>query len=168
MAGWHHRLHGRESEWTPGVGDGQGGLACCNKWGRKESDTTERLNWTDTTKLSTVEETQNLWGYHEDHLALRFSHYVPWNYTISWRHIRTIVGTKRGGQAGGTWDFRITGELVAQSCPTLCNPMDCSLPGSSVLEILQANIESGLPLSPPEHLQGSNPCLLHCRQVSEL
>ena len=41
-----HRLNGREFEWTPGVGDGQGGLACCNLWGRKESDTTERLNWT--------------------------------------------------------------------------------------------------------------------------
>ena len=47
MAGWHHRLDGRESEWTPGVGDGQGGLACCDSWDRKESDTTERLNWTD-------------------------------------------------------------------------------------------------------------------------
>ena len=45
MAGWHHWLDGRESEWTPGVGDGQGGLACCDSWGRKESDTTERLNW---------------------------------------------------------------------------------------------------------------------------
>ena len=45
MAGWHHRLDGRESEWTPGVGDGQGGLACCDSWGRKESDTTEWLNW---------------------------------------------------------------------------------------------------------------------------
>ena len=45
MAGWHHRLDGRESEWTPGVGDGQGGLVCCDSWGRKESDTTERLNW---------------------------------------------------------------------------------------------------------------------------
>ena len=45
MAGWHHRLDGHESEWTPGVSDGQGGLACCNSWGRKESDTTERLNW---------------------------------------------------------------------------------------------------------------------------
>ena len=33
--------------WTPGVGDGQGGLACCDSWGRKESDTTERLNWTE-------------------------------------------------------------------------------------------------------------------------
>ena len=47
MAGWHHWLDGHESEWTPGVGDGQGGLACCNSWGRKESDMTEPLNWTD-------------------------------------------------------------------------------------------------------------------------
>ena len=45
MAGWHHRLDGREFEWTPGVGDGQGGLVCCSPWGRKESDTTEWLNW---------------------------------------------------------------------------------------------------------------------------
>ena len=41
------RLDGRESEWTPGDGDGQGGLACCDSWGRKESDTTERLNCTE-------------------------------------------------------------------------------------------------------------------------
>ena len=47
MAGWHHGLDGHESEWTPGDGDGQGGLACCNSWGCKESDTTERLNWTE-------------------------------------------------------------------------------------------------------------------------
>ena len=46
-AGWHHRLDGRESERTPGDGDGQGGLACCDSWDRKESDTTERLNWTE-------------------------------------------------------------------------------------------------------------------------
>ena len=45
MAGWHHWLNGREFEWTPGDGGGQGGLACCNSWGRKESDMTERLNW---------------------------------------------------------------------------------------------------------------------------
>ena len=47
MAGWHHWLDGCESEWTLGVGDGQGGLACCNSWDRKKSDTTERLNWTE-------------------------------------------------------------------------------------------------------------------------
>ena len=47
MAGWHHWLDGSESEWTPGVGDGQEGLACCDSWGHKESDMTERLNWTE-------------------------------------------------------------------------------------------------------------------------
>ena len=51
VAGWHHWLDGRESEWTPGVGDGQGGLVCCNSWGRKESDTTELLNWTEAILL---------------------------------------------------------------------------------------------------------------------
>ena len=45
MAGWHHRLNGREFQWTLGVGDGQGGLSYCSPWGRKDSDTTERLNW---------------------------------------------------------------------------------------------------------------------------
>ena len=53
MAGWHHWLDGRESEWTLGVGDGQGGLACCDSWGRKESDTTEWLNWTELIKGKT-------------------------------------------------------------------------------------------------------------------
>ena len=47
MAGWYHGLDGHESEWTPGAGDGQGGLAWCNSWGCKQSDTTERLNWTE-------------------------------------------------------------------------------------------------------------------------
>ena len=44
MAGWHYPLDGHEFEYTPGVGDGQGGLAYCYSWGRKESDTTDRLN----------------------------------------------------------------------------------------------------------------------------
>ena len=48
MAGWYHRLDGPESKWTLGVGDGQGGLACCNSWDRKELDTTDRLNWAET------------------------------------------------------------------------------------------------------------------------
>ena len=52
MAGWHHRLDGPEFEWTPGVGDGQGGLACCNSWGHKESDRTEWLNWTESQDLN--------------------------------------------------------------------------------------------------------------------
>ena len=47
MAGWHHRLNGLRFGWTPGVGDRQGGLVCCGLWDRKESDTTEQLNWTE-------------------------------------------------------------------------------------------------------------------------
>ena len=43
MVGWYHRLDGHVFGWTLGVGDGQGGLACCSAWGRKESDTTEQL-----------------------------------------------------------------------------------------------------------------------------
>ena len=44
MVGWHHRLNGPGFGWTPGVGDGKGGLACWDSWGLKESDMTERLN----------------------------------------------------------------------------------------------------------------------------
>ena len=47
MAGWHHLFDGCEFGWTQGVGDGQGGLACCNSWGRKESDITEQTKLTD-------------------------------------------------------------------------------------------------------------------------
>ena len=52
MAEWHHRLDGHEFEQAPGVGDGQGGLACCSPWGHRESDTTERLNRTELMRLS--------------------------------------------------------------------------------------------------------------------
>ena len=48
MTGWHHQLNAHEFGWTLGVGDGQGGLACCDSWGRKELDMTESLNWTET------------------------------------------------------------------------------------------------------------------------
>ena len=68
MAEWHHWLDGRESGWTPGVGDGQGGLACCNPWGRIESDMTERL-----TELKYI------------HIVLWFkNHYNP---TLSFCHL---------------------------------------------------------------------------------
>ena len=47
MVGWHHRLNGQEFEQALGDGDGQGSLACCSPWGRKESDTIEQLSWTE-------------------------------------------------------------------------------------------------------------------------
>ena len=45
--GWHHQLNRDEFEQAPGIGDGQGSLACCSPWGLKESDMTEQLNWTE-------------------------------------------------------------------------------------------------------------------------
>ena len=48
MAGWHYRCNGHELRQTLGDGERQGGLVCCGPWGHKESDTTKRLNWTDT------------------------------------------------------------------------------------------------------------------------
>ena len=50
MVGWHHWLNEHGFVWTPGVGEGQGGLACCSSWGHQESDTTEQLNWTEDIK----------------------------------------------------------------------------------------------------------------------
>ena len=51
MVGWHHQHNGHEFGWAPGVGVRQGGLVCCSSWGRKESDTTEQLNWTELNSL---------------------------------------------------------------------------------------------------------------------
>ena len=54
MVGWHHQLNGHGFGWTPGVGDGQGGLVCCGSWDPKELDTTEWLNWTELVALGNV------------------------------------------------------------------------------------------------------------------
>ena len=54
IVGWHHQLDGHEFEWTLGVGDGQGGLACCDSQGRQESDTTEWLKWTELNYISST------------------------------------------------------------------------------------------------------------------
>ena len=74
MAGWHYWLDGRESEWTPGIGDGQVGLACRDAWGRKESDTTERLNW--------LTDWPNLYSGVYFAFPLIPSTFVNWNFSI--------------------------------------------------------------------------------------
>ena len=51
VVGWYHWLNGHEFEWTPGVGDEQGGLACCDSWGHKESDWATELNWTELSEI---------------------------------------------------------------------------------------------------------------------
>ena len=66
MAGWHCWVDGRESEWTPGVGDGQGGLACCDSGGRKESDTTEWLIWSGLSGKAFLKRLCNKTWYNED------------------------------------------------------------------------------------------------------
>ena len=82
MAGWHHRLNGHESEWTPGVGDGQGGLACCDTWGRKELDTTERLNWTDTFPVLIM---INLGGKNRIQLFLKWRNLLKEHFSSFWK-----------------------------------------------------------------------------------
>ena len=52
MVRWHHQLNGHLFGWTLGVVDGQGGMSCCSSWGHKESDMTERLNWTESVDLA--------------------------------------------------------------------------------------------------------------------
>ena len=122
MAGWHHRLDGRESEWTPGAGDGQGGLACCDSQGRKEWDMTERLNWNELTwnnpTSQGVQKRKNYLMYSKCSTNNGYSYF-----NILTDPVKVKVKV-----------------LVAQLCPTLCNPMDCSAPGSSVHGILQAGI----------------------------
>ena len=103
--GWHHRLNGQGFGWTPGVGDGQGDLVWCSSWSCRESDMTERLNWTELTLLHLLK----LW--------------IP---------LTTAF-----------WDCC----SVAMLCPTLCNCMDYSLPGFSVLQLSPGVCSNSCPLS---------------------
>ena len=68
MTGCHHWLYWHESEWTPGFGDGQGGLACCDSWGRKELDMTEWLNWSDSKVLICKNELEFLSPIYENNV----------------------------------------------------------------------------------------------------
>ena len=91
MAGWHHWLDGRECEWTPGVGDGQGGLACCNSWGRKQSDTSERLNWTDWCVCVCVCVCMTVNCNYDSLLSFNISVYISSHTDILFLHQRTMM-----------------------------------------------------------------------------
>ena len=77
MAVWPHWLDGRESEWSPGVGDGQGGLVCCESWGRKGSDMTERLNWTELRRQQLLSTFADLCSESSSHGQYRRHHHPP-------------------------------------------------------------------------------------------
>ena len=106
MAGWRHCLDGRESEWTPGDGDGQGGLACCDSWGRKELDMTEQLNWTELNFWITTEnqrgnsygnKTSNYCNFSvkctefDRELELPLSNTQNWNYLCQMHSFKNLV-----------------------------------------------------------------------------
>ena len=111
MASW---LNGHEFEQALGVGDGQGGLACCSPWGRKESDTTEWLNW-----LAEIRR----WGS------------KGWKFQLCRRVSSADLMYNPGTVVNTTMPV-----LVTQPCPTLRDPMDCGPPGSSVHGVLPRRI----------------------------
>ena len=84
IAGWHHCLDACEFEWTPGVCDGQGGLACWNSWGRKESDMTERLNWTEYITVLIWSPLRFSMKYivEQKHCVQKWSLVCLWNYQV--------------------------------------------------------------------------------------
>ena len=96
MAGWHHRFDGCEFEWTPGDGDGQGGLACCDSWGCKELDMTKRLNWTELNAItnhlrnlhSWPDQVLSLWSGSTDSKTLDYQRTNPREYRIVRTHTR--------------------------------------------------------------------------------
>ena len=100
MAGWHHWLDGRESEWTPGVGNGQGVLPCCDSWGHSESDTTEQLDWIDacTERLLRVKSQRTSPGHMS--LALRrrlhFKIHFSWGVCVHFRRLSWHQFTSEG------------------------------------------------------------------------
>ena len=71
MIGWHHWWGGHLFEYVPGVGDGQGSLACCSPWGRKDLNTTEQLNWSRFSNVRLYETLLN--AAHQAPLSMRFS-----------------------------------------------------------------------------------------------
>ena len=133
MVGWHHWLNGHEFDQTPGNGEGQGSLVCCSPWGHKELDTTERLN--ESNKC-------------QEHLvwSLTLGECSRKDRTVK-KALVSLLGLKtclypllpgiRAGFQNPSFSFfcslfPVRFSSVAQSCPTLCNPMDCSMPGLPV------------------------------------
>ena len=120
MVGWHHWLNGHGFGWTPGVGDRQGGLACCNSWGRKESDTTERLNWTETNPLS-YGLVAKKWAFIP---TLAHEKWLFWRFRDSFLNVKrnpqktlsSVSGDMLSRWYGGCWGHQITNPRTNPEC----------------------------------------------------
>ena len=108
MVGWHHRLNGHEFGWTPGVGDGQGGLACCSPRGHKELDTTKWLNWTDEEMEGRSREENALRQNYHRKKSLFWWKSLPWDLAQSW--------------GAGGFIFLVEGSSIV---PSTQRPADC-------------------------------------------
>ena len=161
MVGWHHWLNGHGFGWTPGVGDGQGGLACCGSRDCKELDTTERLNWTQRTNVGTPRDKRQGGGRGGG---------INWEIGVD---IYTLLCIKQITSESllytqGTLLSALCVCLVVQSCPDLFEAMDCSPPGSLVRgDSPGKNIGVGgyVLLQGIVLIQGSNPGFLHCSRI---
>ena len=137
MVGWHHWLSGHEFEQTRGDSGRQGSLAWCSPWGRKELDTSEWLNNNNNSLCQC---------YIVEYLLLNWQKQslIDFNIYLTTIHINTC--TVCVGRC--VWLFKKVVVVKSwcvrakslQSCPTLCHPMVCSPPGSTVYVILQARI----------------------------
>ena len=108
MVGWHHWLEGHGFGWTPGVGDGQGGLVCCGSWGHKESDMTEWLNWTELPQLQPLNSI-----FLEEVKATSGSHMVC-DYSFGMCFFSILIINKDEKQFAFTWTVRIVHLQFAQ------------------------------------------------------
>ena len=164
MARWHHRLNGHEFEWIPGVGDGQGGLACCNSWGLKESDMTEWVKWTECWVTNHSKTQWPITIIYSCLLVRRLPKQVLSDLALClvWHQVIDCIKicskclhpkkSQRMFKLRHNCIHLISAQFssITQSCPTLCNPMDCSTPGLPVHHQLQTllkliSIESVMP-----------------------
>ena len=127
MVGWHHQINGHKFEQASGDGEGQGSLVCCSPWGCQQSDVNQQLllllllSSVSRVRLCATPQT----AAHQAPLSLGFSREEHWS-----------------GLPFPSPMYESESE-VAQSCPTLSDPMDCSLPGSSIHGIFQARVRVG-------------------------